>query len=331
MAVKYCPNCGKKNSLDAVQCKKCNYVLPQMQQPPSQWSAQPQFPQQYIQQQPLPQQQSFPQPQPVQPMQTQPPAQPTQTIAGSDNESKVIPTIPTTMAGLPIFHQPIVSPAQPPASVTSQSYQQSQTPQPQYQRPAYPAAQAPILPQNQQPYPQTQNYQASPQAAVSQSTSQPAASPAQAPATVTPQPGAQPMRNCPSCGRFIPKGASVCPKCNPAQQSVQASPKTPDVVKPEPSSAPLKTIPQAATVPVIPLSEMPWDIQSPYPQEKQPADDLLPTDFACPNCGDKTVFVNRFSSYYCYRCKAYPWRCKSCKSSIPSNTDCCPKCSARRN
>jgi len=261
MAVKYCPNCGKKNPIDAVQCKKCKTMLPQIQQQPGQWPAQPQYQQQPVlqQQQPYPQQQ---QPQPIQQQHAQPLYQQAQTYAGLDYKPLPYSTVPQTMASQPL-------------------------------------------------------------------TPQPTASPVQAPMSTYPQPVVQPMKNCPSCGRFIPKGASVCPKCNPEQQPVQATLKTPDVVKPEPPVTPPQTTMQPAAMPVKPLNEMPWDIQSPYPQEKQPADGILPTDFACPNCGDRTVFVNRYSSYYCYRCASYPWRCKSCKCSIPAGTDRCPRCAAK--
>ena len=63
MAVKYCPNCGTTNSVDAMRCVRCGTMLPQMRQP----YQQPQYQQQYQQPQYAPQYQTqYPPQQPPQ-------------------------------------------------------------------------------------------------------------------------------------------------------------------------------------------------------------------------------------------------------------------------
>ena len=303
-------------------------IAPRLQPLPAQspQPMQPQYQQPPVQQQ---HQQSYPQQYP--PQQMQPPYQQNQTFGRLDYKPLPYPTAPQTMASQPLFPKTTVSPIQPPVNTPPQPDQLSQNPQsqPQYQKPTYPAPPTPVQPQYQQPYSQTQANPAVQQTALNQPSPQPTIYPAPTPVTIDPPPVVQAKKNCPSCGRFFPKGASVCPKCTPDQQSVQVSSKSPDIVKPEPPAAPPQTIPQPVPIMVKPKIEVPWDVQSPYPQEKQPTEGIIPSDFACPHCGEKTLFYNRFSSFYCNRCKIYPWRCSSCKYSIPTGSDRCSKCSAK--
>jgi len=326
-----CPKCGRINPEDFMFCGYCAtpfIVAPRSQQLPAQ-SPQPMQPQ--YQQPPVQQQHQQPYPQQYPPQQMRPPYQQVQTFAGLDYKPQAYPTSPQTMASQPLFPQPAISLAQPPASTPPQSNQQPQNPQlqPQYQKQTDRASPTPIQPQNQQPYPQTQTYPVVQQTALNQPSPQQAVSTVSAPLTIDPPPVVPVKKNCPSCGRFFPKGSSACPKCNPDQQAVQISSKNPDIVKPEPPTVPPQTIPQPVTMLVMPTIEVPCDVQSPYPQEKQPTEGIIPSDFACPHCGEKTLFYNRFSSFYCNKCKIYPWRCGSCKYSIPTGSDRCSKCSAR--
>jgi len=212
---------------------------------------------------------------------------------------------------------------------------------PAAQQPMYPAAPAPVQPHyQQQPYQQAQTfarldnmpktYPTAPRTVLNQTVPQPVGYPQQVLGPAYSQPNQQPSMNCAACGQIIPRDASACPYCSHDYQSTQTPPKRSDEMKSEP--LPLPPPPPDSESEVMqakPLIGVTL-VQSPYPQEKQPIESILPTDVACPYCENKMVFTNRYSSYYCEKCKTYPWRCKSCKHTMSTSLDHCPKCGAAR-
>jgi len=138
---------------------------------------------------------------------------------------------------------------------------------------------------------------------------------------------------CPNCRRENPIGALWCNNCGTSlvgspetdRQPVTQSP-SPHEYKEPPPPPPDSESEVMQAKPLIGVTL----VQSPYPQEKQPIESILPTDVACPYCENKMVYLNRYSSYYCKKCKTYPWRCKSCKHSMSSSLNRCQKCGAAR-
>jgi hypothetical protein len=139
--------------------------------------------------------------------------------------------------------------------------------------------------------------------------------------------------SCPNCRRENPIGALWCNNCGTSlvgspetNRQPLTQPPSPNEYKEPPPPPPDSESEVMQAKPLIGVTL----VQSPYPQAQQPIESILPTDVACPFCENKMVFTNRYSSYYCEKCKTYPWRCKSCKHSMSSSLSRCPECGAAR-